>query len=118
MRLSRVIPFMLLFICTGAIDAAAATVAGTVRDASGAAIVGAEVVLLTPERTVIASARTDEAGRFSLTVPSRATYLVVVRAQYFGTYQVALAIGHTDPAPLAIVLNVAELREELTVTAS
>ncbi|OFW06497.1 MAG: hypothetical protein A3H96_12540 [Acidobacteria bacterium RIFCSPLOWO2_02_FULL_67_36] len=118
MRCPRVIGLILAVLCSTAFSAAAATLAGTVRDSSGASIAGAEISVLTPDRIVVATARSDDGGRFKVEVTGPATYLVVVRAQYFGVFQAAVTVGHGDPAPLAIVLNVAELREELTVTAT
>lgn len=119
MRRPRLLGLVFAIICSVAMPAeAATTITGTVRDSSGASIAGAEITLMTPERTVVATARSDEGGRFTITAPGPATYLLVARAQYFGVAQVAVTVGRTDPAPIAIVLNVAELREELTVTAA
>jgi hemoglobin/transferrin/lactoferrin receptor protein len=118
MRYPRVLGLILAIICSTGIPAAAATVTGTVRDSSGAAIAGAEIAVMTSERAVVATARSDGRGRFNVTVPGPATYLIVVRAQYFGEVQLAVVVGRTEPAPLSVVLNVAALREELTVTAA
>ena len=47
--------------------AAAETIAGTVRDASGAAIAKADIILATPELTVVAASVSDAQGSFSIT---------------------------------------------------
>lgn len=47
--------------------AAPGTVSGVVRDSSGMPLVGAEVELMRPDLTVIATAMTDGSGRFTIT---------------------------------------------------
>ncbi len=73
--------FFLLF--ATAADAAV-DIPGVVRDASGAGITNAEVILMTPELTVVATARTATDGSFTLAAPAPGSYLVIARAPSFG----------------------------------
>jgi hemoglobin/transferrin/lactoferrin receptor protein len=98
--------------------AALANVTGVVRDGSRAPIAGAEVVLMTPERTSIAVAKSDAQGRFSLPAPAPGHYVVVVRVPAFGESQIAVLVGQGDTAPLDVVMEVGGIREEVTVTAT
>lgn len=119
MRSVRVLALILGFsaVPVAAIEAAV-TVTGTVTDVSGAAIVHADVILMTPERTTISAARSDGAGKFRVLAPAPGTYLLVVRASGLGEAQQVVVVGQADPAPMTIVLELGGLREEVTVTAS
>lgn len=97
---------------------AAIDVAGVVRDQSGAPIGSAEVILMTPELTVVATARTAPDGRFTIAAPASGSYLVIARAPAFGEVRQALTIAGTPPALLELVLQVGALQEEVTVAAS
>src|SRR4029450_9273900 len=76
-----------------AVDAAAAeTIAGRVRDASGAAIAKAEIVLTTTELTVVAAGVSDSQGNFSVTAPVPGSYLLIARAPSFGETRQAVTV--------------------------
>ena len=47
-------------------EAGAETIGGRVRDVSGGAVAAAQIVLTTPELTVVAAASTDAEGRFAI----------------------------------------------------
>jgi outer membrane receptor protein involved in Fe transport len=100
------------------IVAAVANVVGVVRDGSRAPIAGADVVLMTPERTPVAAAKSDAQGRFSLPAPAPGQYVLVVRVPAFGESQTAVIVGQGDTAPLDIMMEVGGIREEVTVTAT
>ena len=99
-------------------EAAAETIDGKVRDSSGVAVVRAEVALTTAELTVVAATRSDDQGAFSLTAPVAGRYLLIVRAPAFR--EARLAVNATPGAPMTVdvVLQVAPLTEEVTVSAS
>jgi hemoglobin/transferrin/lactoferrin receptor protein len=90
---------------------------GEVKDASGGAVVGAEVLVLTPQRAVVATARTDDRGQFDLAV-GPGSYLVIVRAAAFKERHVAVEVRAGAPATVDVSLEVAALEEEVTVTAA
>ena len=90
------------------------TISGTVRDASGGAIVGAKV---TARVASGAERRTtsDAAGRFSVARPAAGDVTLIVRAPDFGDWRKAVAA--TDPAEsVEVVLQPAAIRDEVTVT--
>jgi hemoglobin/transferrin/lactoferrin receptor protein len=94
-------------------------VSGAVRDASGAAVTGAHVSLLTSELTTLASSQTDSQGAFSLEAPSDGNFLLLVRAQGFEQVRRAVTVAGGKPVQaLTIVLEVGALVEDVTVTAS
>lgn len=97
---------------------AAVPISGTVLDGTGAAIEGAEVVLATPELTVVAVVRTDARGKFTLDAPAAGTYLLITRAAAFGETRQAVVVRNMPSAPLQIALQVGALQEDVTVTAS
>ena len=94
-------------------DAAAETVAGRVRDASGAAIPKAEIVLATPELTVVAASVADAQGNFSMTVPAPGRYLLIARAPAFGEARQAITVQAGATAPIEVVLQVGPLEEDV-----
>jgi len=99
-------------------DAAAETIAGRVRDASGAAIPKAEIVLSTPELTVVAATVSDAQGNFSVTAPAPGSYLLLVRAPAFGEARQAVTVQAGATAPIEVVLQVGPLEDEVTVAAT
>jgi outer membrane receptor protein involved in Fe transport len=98
--------------------AAAETIAGRVRDASGAAIPRAEIILTTPELTVVAASVSDAQGNFSITAPAPGRYLLIARAPAFGETRRAVIVQAARTAPIEIVLEVGPLEEEVTVAAT
>ena len=99
--------------------AAAGTITGQIRDRSGAVIPDADVVLMTADRTTVATTRSDAEGKFRLTAPGAGSYLLLVRAVAFDDApRAVVVVGSTDPEPLEIVLDVARLGEQVSVTAS
>ena len=98
--------------------AAAESVSGVVRDATGAPVADVEIVLLTAERASVARGQSDAQGRFSLAVPAPGRYLLVATAPRLGEARLTVTVGASAPPPLEVVLDVAALREDVTVTAS
>lgn len=96
--------------------AAAAALTGSVKDASGGAIAGAAVTVLTPRQAVVATASTDASGSFTVADLVPGEYVVRVRAAGFAEHQVS--VSHADGAALKIVLDVAAVEEQVTVTAT
>lgn len=93
-------------------------VRGAVRDASGAAIENAEVLLTTAGLTVVATTRSKASGEFTIAAPAPGSYLLIVRAPAFGETRVPVAVGIDPPAALDVVLQVGALAEEVTVSAT
>jgi hemoglobin/transferrin/lactoferrin receptor protein len=95
-----------------------ANVIGVVRDGSSAPIAGAEVVLMSQERTPLARGISDERGHFKVPAPAPGQYVVAVRMSQFGESRTTVTVAEGDTAPLEIVLDVGAIREEVTVTAT
>ena len=91
---------------------------GTVRDASGAAIDKAEVLLTSAGLTVLSTTRSNASGQFTIAAPSPGSYLLIVRAPAFGESRVPVNIGAEPPALVDVVLQVGALAEEVTVSAT
>jgi outer membrane receptor protein involved in Fe transport len=89
--------------------------AGTVADASGAPIQGAQVELQT--KSYSTSVKTSPRGEFSFdNVPGRAG-TVIVRADGFGEVRLDWSAASNEPTPLAITLRPLALEQSVTVTA-
>ncbi|MGB2715015.1 MAG: TonB-dependent receptor [Vicinamibacterales bacterium] len=91
---------------------------GTVRDASGAAIDKAEVLLTTAGLTVVGTTRSNASGHFTISAPAPGSYLLIVRAPAFGETRLPVSVGAGPPAPLDVVLQIGALAEEVTVSAT
>ncbi|MCA1559188.1 MAG: TonB-dependent receptor [Acidobacteria bacterium] len=96
----------------------AVAITGTVRDASGGAIKGAEVLLMTPDLTTVAATRTDAQGKFSVRAAQPGIYLLLVRAPSFGETRLAITVTNEPPQPVDVTLEVGGLSEDVTVSAS
>jgi hemoglobin/transferrin/lactoferrin receptor protein len=109
---------MAVWMAMAAAAHAAVSLTGVVRDTSGAPVADAQVVVLTAERTSIATTRTDAQGRFTLQVPSPGRYLLIASAPSLGESRTAVTAAGGEPLPIEIVLHIGPLREEVTVTAT
>jgi hemoglobin/transferrin/lactoferrin receptor protein len=91
---------------------------GTARDRSSAVLVGARVEVLTPQQAVVATATTDQQGKFTITGLPDGQYLVVVRYPSLADRTLTVTITGPTTAPLDVVLDVAPLGQDVTVTGS
>lgn len=107
----------LLAVCVASPSlAAAADLTGSVRDHSGAAVPKATVSVLTPRQAVVATTTTDNAGAFTIPGLAPGDYVIRVTAAGFGAHQTTTTMR--GAATLEIVLDVAAIREQVTVTAT
>lgn len=117
MRTFRVL-IVLAALCA-AVPASAATVRGTVSDATGAAVPSARVVvrhIATGQETVVA---TDSQGRYVFDAPETGTYLVIVTRSGFSDAARTAVLSTPDTTlDLPFVLEVGVLSAEVIVTAS
>jgi hemoglobin/transferrin/lactoferrin receptor protein len=97
---------------------AAIAVQGIVRDPLGAAVRDADVVIATPERASLATARTDAEGRFRLDVPAPGAYLLIVTSPGFTEARQAVTVAASGMKPIDVSLQIAGLEEDVTVTAA
>jgi hypothetical protein len=92
------------------------SISGVVQDQAGATIGGARVVLSAPNTSTPQSTTTDQAGRFEFKRIAAGKYQVQVSDAGFETTNVDIIVGSQSPAPLQVVMAIASLRQETTVT--
>jgi hypothetical protein len=90
-----------------------AEISGVVVDPSDAAIAGARVSLRPESGGKVRTARTDVSGRFRFPLASAGAHRLEVQAEGFQTAR----IGAAGPGEIRIMLNVADLSEQITVSA-
>ena len=90
-------------------------VSGTVVDASGERIPGAEVGLIR-DGTRARTAFTDPSGNFRFTQVATGRYEIVARRDGFAPANLPLTVADHSPEPSTITLQVTGVRQELTVT--
>ncbi|MDX6386054.1 MAG: hypothetical protein QOK48_3627, partial [Blastocatellia bacterium] len=91
-------------------------ISGVIQDQAGAAIVGAGVELGDASTSGAQSTTTDQSGRFEFKRIAAGTYRLQVSAQGFESAMLDVTVGSQSPAPLQIVMAIASLRQETTVT--
>jgi hypothetical protein len=92
------------------------SISGMVQDQAGAAIVGARIELGAPNIPGIQSTTTDQAGQFEFKRIAAGKYPLRVSSQGFESATLDVTVGSQAPAPLQVVMAVASLRQETTVT--
>ena len=97
--------------------AAAAPLVGLVSDAQGRVVADARVEVLSDARATVATTTSGADGRFTVEVPDGA-YLVLVSQGAFAQGRVAVSIIGGVASPLTVVLEIAAITDQVTVTAS
>src|SRR2546423_781108 len=121
MKRSIAVCVLALASCLGAFAQVAGmgAISGAVRDASGAVVPDAQVVVANESKGIHRAIRTSEAGVFAATALVPATgYVVTVTKQGFSTYEakdIQVQVGQN--VDLAIVLSVAGAVTEVSVDA-
>jgi outer membrane receptor protein involved in Fe transport len=93
-------------------------VRGVVHDVTGAIVRGADVQILAEQQRVAGAARTDDQGRFAISVERAGTYLVEVRAAGFADVRAGVTVPLPEGETLTLVTGSPVLREDVSVTAS
>jgi hypothetical protein len=108
----------LVTVCTLAQSQTTGRIAGTIKDANGAAIVGAEVAVkslaTTEERTVT----TDADGNYAVTSLSSGTYRVSVTANGFKKGIESVRVVITETVRVDVHLEVGTISEQAIITSS
>jgi hypothetical protein len=78
----------------------AATLGGTVTDRSGGALAGARVLVLTAQRSVVATTSTGERGTFSVTGLPDGSYVVIAQYPSLADRQAAVVVRNPSPRRL------------------
>jgi len=90
-------------------------VSGVVLDPSRAAIVGARVSLEAGDANPPRLAATDLEGRFRFPRVAAGDYRLQVEQEGFQTASLRISVAKRRPAPLRIVLPIAQLKERVTI---
>jgi hemoglobin/transferrin/lactoferrin receptor protein len=80
-------------------------------------VTGAEGRVLTGTQAMVATATSGEDGTFSLSGIPAGRYVLAVHAAGFGAARIPLDVGDSGEQAVTVVLDVAGLREDVTVTA-
>src|SRR5467141_676608 len=90
-------------------------ITGAVLDPSGAAIAGAEVILLTDKGALVGRTSTDNEGSFRFEEIAPGAYKLDVRAAGFRETQVEAKLSSRAAGPLRVVMPIAAKTEVVTV---
>ena len=113
-------PFLLsalLPIVLSAQDPAGAAISGTVLDPHQAGVLGAKVTLKLPDGTEVQSAAADAKGAFRFEGVRPGNYDVSIEQPGFKPPLIRVRVGNQPPRPLRVALELAEVRQEVTVGA-
>src|SRR5438876_4600523 len=94
------------------------TLTGVVEDPSGAPIPGAHVKLTQKATAEVFKTTSDETGHFEFRNLPEGKYVLSAQAQGVEPIEMVVSIGARPAAPMRIRMEIAELKEEVTVTAS
>lgn len=96
-----------------------ATVTGTVTDASGAIVAGAEVTLLNQETNISEVTKTTDAGVYTFPYLPAGTYTVSVTMPGFSSFkQTGLVLTTAQTARVDAALKIGSIEAAIEVTAS
>jgi hypothetical protein len=92
------------------------SISGTILDPSGAAIAGAEVILLSRDGKELSRTTTNKEGSFQFEKLPTGTYQLEAQASGFRDMKVELKLGARAVSPLRVVLPIAAQNEVVNVT--
>ena len=116
-RVAAAIAAAWLTLATAATASAAEVVVVTVQDATGAAIAGAEGRVRTAAQTMLVAAVSASDGTLRLSGVPAGRHVLEVHAAGFGVTRVPLDVGVSGEQAVTVVLQLAGLNEDVTVTA-
>ena len=121
---ARLLFVAVLLTSAGALPAAgaqqsldSASIAGTVRDPSGAAVSQAPVMLRATATSAVHAARTDDAGRFTFVAVPSGRYELRVTAGGFAPASVELTVTVGQALDLAVSLTIGDVAARVDVRA-
>lgn len=117
-RLSTLIIICLCLYTTAALGQAATSLSGTVTDASGLAIRGAQVSIINPSTTSIRQTRTGADGTYVFVELLPGTYDLTVESAGFKKYvEAGIVLRVSLPATANVQMKVGAISETVSVTA-
>lgn len=119
MRRAVLLATLVLIVCStchGQSSSALTAISGVVQDQAGASIAGARVELGAPGIPGAQTTTTDQAGRFEFKRIADGQYQLHVSDQGFESTTLDVTVGSQSPAPLRVVMPIASIHQETTVT--
>jgi hypothetical protein len=111
--------FLCLGLCLALLAQSVSQISGTVKDASGSAIPGAEVTVTQTATGVTRTAQTDASGVYSLPSLPLGPYRLEVKKEGFSTYLQSGIVLQVDTAPtIDPVMKIGALTETVQVEAA
>ncbi len=98
-------------------QASRGSISGTVKDQQGANLSGAQVLLVHPQQAVLQTTTTDANGHFSFDNVAAGAYEIRVTQSGFDTQRVSAQAVSGQKTNLEIILEIAPLSSQVTVTA-
>src|SRR5437870_8414673 len=98
-------------------QASRGSINGTVKDQQGANVSGAQVLLVHPQQAILQTTTSDSSGHFSFDNVAAGAYEIRVTQSGFGTQRVSAQSVNGETTNLEIVLEVAPVSSQVTVTA-
>jgi hypothetical protein len=96
-------------------NAGSRSISGTVLDPSGAAIAGAQVVLLSGDGKEVSRVTSDKDGGFQFEKLATGNFKIEVQAPGFRNTVAEVKLGSRQPSPLRVVLPIAVQNEVVNV---
>jgi hemoglobin/transferrin/lactoferrin receptor protein len=116
--LARIFCQALVLLCVSSVPTAAADLSGTVKGATGGAVANARILILTAQRAVVATATSDQDGKFTVRNLADADYLVVTQHPPFAERHTAIKMSGASPVSIAVILDIVTTAENVSVTAA
>jgi hypothetical protein len=110
---------VLLLLCGSALGSVTASIAGTVTDASGAAIVGAAVTATNVDTGIAQTLHTNQQGYFTFPSLALGHYDISVQQSGFAPFrETGLLLDVNSALTVDVVLKVGDVKEAVTVTST
>ena len=98
-------------------QASTGSIVGTVRDQAGGNVTAAQVALVYPQQAILRTTVTDARGHFNFDSIPVGAYEIRITQAGFGAQRVAVQVSSGKTVDLEIILEVAPLSSQVTVTA-
>src|SRR5208337_895817 len=110
---------VLLLLCGSALGSVTASIAGTVTDASGAAIVGAAVTATNLETGIVQTLHTNQQGYYTFPSLALGHYDISVQQSGFAPFrETGVLLDVNSAVTVDVVLKVGDVKEAVTVSST
>jgi hypothetical protein len=110
---------ILLLFCGSALGSVTASIAGTVTDVSGAAIVGAAVTATNVETGIVQTLHTNQQGYFTFSSLALGHYDISVQQSGFAPFrETGVLLDVNSAVTVDVVLKVGDVKEAVTVSST